>query len=100
MDLEEVGACQVEDAFLEVVLVAVRQNWRAIEFASVALRRDPEVMAAVCLECGRLEGEWRQAAAEWHAARSERDADDQPLARASVALRWRFSREPPPFCHI
>ena len=70
-----------------MVLTAVQQNWRAIEFASVALRRDPEVMAAVCLECERLDGEWRQAAAEWHAARSERDADDQPHARASVALR-------------
>jgi len=54
-----------------VVLAAVQQNWRAIEFASEALQRDPEVMAAadegwlaveeeLLLECARLEPKWRQ----------------------------------------
>jgi len=57
---------------------------RALEFASVELRRDPEVMAAVCLECERLEGEWRQAAAELHAAGSERDAELRRAAEAAA----------------
>jgi hypothetical protein len=68
----------------EVVLVAVRQNWRAIEFASMWLRRDPEVMAELCLECERLEGEWRQPAAELHAAGSERDAELRRAAEAAA----------------
>ena len=62
----------------------VASKARAIEFASVELRRDPEVRAAECLECERLEGEWRQAAAELHAAGSERDAELRRAAEAAA----------------
>ena len=78
-----------------VVLAAVQQYWRAIEFASEALQRDPEVMAAadegwlaveeeLLLECARLEPKWRREEEERHAA----------LWRAVAAQQHATARSP------